>query len=361
MNMWDLFSAGARSIAVIGMAKNVGKTVTLNRLIHDANERKRYLGLTSIGRDGEEYDVVSGEEKPSITALPGTLLATTDQCLFQSQARAEVLETTRHNTSMGQVIIVRVRQQGRIQLAGPADNTSLVDVCHRMLKHGADSVLVDGALDRKASASPAVTEAGVLVTGAALARDMDQVVEATAHQASLFNLPAFTPGSAGLRMEHVEGSSGDSLTDMLTALTEKQAVGIINEEGSVRKLDIPTFLGSGAEVGRQIQKKDQAILVRGSVTETAVNEMLDTAEAVEQLTVVVEDATRIFVTPRQWRIWSKRNLRLRVVKQISLMMVTVNPWSPGGWFFDGERFVDRIRQAVHPVPAVNVMGREDQV
>ena len=47
-----------KSLSIIGMAKNVGKTVTLNYLIEQSTKRNMVLGLTSAGRDGEKIDAV---------------------------------------------------------------------------------------------------------------------------------------------------------------------------------------------------------------------------------------------------------------------------------------------------------------
>ena len=43
---------GVRSLSIIGMCKNAGKTTVLNKLIAELNESRARLGLTSIGRDG---------------------------------------------------------------------------------------------------------------------------------------------------------------------------------------------------------------------------------------------------------------------------------------------------------------------
>ena len=43
---------GHGSVAIIGMSKNSGKTVTLNALLAEAEEEEVCVGLTSIGRDG---------------------------------------------------------------------------------------------------------------------------------------------------------------------------------------------------------------------------------------------------------------------------------------------------------------------
>ena len=52
-----------RSVSFIGMSKNAGKTTTLNFFIEKTRGVKT-LGLSSIGRDGESLDRVTGTEKP---------------------------------------------------------------------------------------------------------------------------------------------------------------------------------------------------------------------------------------------------------------------------------------------------------
>ena len=53
-----LESTGERSFAVVGLAKNCGKTTVVNHLIGEWGRRGVRLGLTSIGRDGEPVDLV---------------------------------------------------------------------------------------------------------------------------------------------------------------------------------------------------------------------------------------------------------------------------------------------------------------
>ena len=49
---------GLRTVAVMGMTKNTGKTVCLNHLLEQAQAAHVAVGLSSIGRDGEERDMV---------------------------------------------------------------------------------------------------------------------------------------------------------------------------------------------------------------------------------------------------------------------------------------------------------------
>lgn len=53
-----------KSMSIVGMCKNAGKTTMLNWLLAHTG-RRQVLGLTSIGRDGESTDVVTGTESPA--------------------------------------------------------------------------------------------------------------------------------------------------------------------------------------------------------------------------------------------------------------------------------------------------------
>ena len=67
---------GPGVVAVMGMTKNTGKTVALNHLLARAAADHVAVGLTSIGRDGEDRDAVFSIPKPPVLAWPGTLVAT---------------------------------------------------------------------------------------------------------------------------------------------------------------------------------------------------------------------------------------------------------------------------------------------
>lgn len=157
-------------VSVVGMAKNAGKTVTLNELINQSMEHGIVLGLTSIGRDGEAQDIVTCTQKPSIYVDSGTLIATAEGLYNCSDARLEILEMTDFKTSMGTIMIAKVLSAGYVQLAGPCVNADIRAVSNRMLQYGAQLVIIDGALDRVSSASPAISDATILATGAVLSR-----------------------------------------------------------------------------------------------------------------------------------------------------------------------------------------------
>src|SRR4029077_15989413 len=59
--------AGTRRLALVGLAKNTGKTVTLAAILAEHAAAGLPVGVTSIGRDGEEHDVIDARiEKPRV-------------------------------------------------------------------------------------------------------------------------------------------------------------------------------------------------------------------------------------------------------------------------------------------------------
>jgi hypothetical protein len=352
MNLWTLIPADIQTVSVIGMAKNAGKTMTLNRLIVE-RETGMQLGLTSIGRDGELEDVVTGTEKPGIEVDRGMLLATTDNCLDRSDARVEILETTDERTPVGQVVIVRVKQRGRVELAGPDTSSGIRRVCQVMLARGAKQVLVDGALNRKSSASPAITDASILSSGAVLDRDMHRVVKETAHQIRLLRLPQWEPHESLRERVKPDERGVDEW------LPKGCAAGVISDTGMIRTLNLSTVLNSGREIGRALMQNDQGVLIRGSLTARTLKDIASCTGFYRHMPLIIEDATRIFISGRDWQIWQKRGLHICVLRKTKLLFVTINPWSPGGWRFDEQIFLDEMIREADPVRVINVMGREE--
>jgi len=103
-------------ISIIGLAKNVSKTTTLNYIIKNIGEHY-VLGLTSIGRDGEKYDVITDLPKPQIYVKKGTYVVTTRQCFEDSNIKFEVIKNTGFNTPLGEVMILKAQGNGYIELA----------------------------------------------------------------------------------------------------------------------------------------------------------------------------------------------------------------------------------------------------
>ena len=293
-----------RSMSIVGMCKNAGKTTMLNWLLAHSG-RGRVLGLTSIGRDGESTDVVTGTEKPSIFVPAGTLIATAKDMLWLGDVTKEILVSTGIPTPLGEVIIMRARSDGYVQLAGPSITTQLKSVSQTFFDLGAEQSIIDGALGRKSLGARQVAEGIVLCTGASYHMRMENVIADTVSIYRIMNLPK--------------------------AQTVPAA-----PEGTLE----------------QCLKEQGEALVTGALTDSMVLPLLR-AGVLRKNRLVVADPSKVLLSPDTLDKMQLREVRLETAEAARTLCITVNPVSAYGWKFDKDEFRARLQEAVD-VPVINV-------
>jgi hypothetical protein len=326
-------------ISVVGMEKNVGKTVVLNELLEQIDEKSLVPGITSIGRDGESKDVLTETDKPLIYVSKGTLVATLEMYLNLADIEVEVLEITNQVTSMGRVIIGRCLQSGYIEIAGPASNNGIKNVADKMLDYGAELVVVDGALNRVSSASPGITEATILATGAVLDRDMKKVISKTFHQV------------------HLLGLKGLKNNDVIALIEEKileDGVTFIEEDLNSHQLKLKTALNASRRIIEGMTPETKYIVFSGSLTSKIIKEIHEACGG-KDVIFVVKDATKIFISERELNYFLKIGIQISVLDEINLLAITINPYSPYGYNFNPKGFMKAMKSYFEDIPIFNVL------
>ena len=176
--LYDL-STKYKTLSIVGLAKNAGKTTALNYLIEEAIDEGILLGVTSTGRDGESQDLVTGTEKPRVYLDQDMLVAVPSLLYDLADAGLEVIKRTKYSTAIGELLICRVREAGYVQIAGPVINAEQKMLCDDMINLGCQLILIDGAIDRKSIASPDTSDAIILSTGAVLSLSLIHNTEHT--------------------------------------------------------------------------------------------------------------------------------------------------------------------------------------
>src|SRR6202011_5570036 len=203
-------TASVTRVALVGLPKNTGKTETLGALLRELEEEGRRIGVTSVGRDGEERDVIDSRiEKPRVRLLTGRPVAPTDGLLSASGIPYNLLENTGVRTPLGPVLIASLRGPGTIEVAGPSAAGDVRAVSDAMLGHGAEQVLIDGAIDRRAASAPSVTDGLVMSTGAVLGSELEEVVARTRDAVEVVRLPELAdPQVRGLAERTQDAGAG---------------------------------------------------------------------------------------------------------------------------------------------------------
>lgn len=271
-----------KKIALIGMGKNVGKTTVLNHLIAGFAAQDIPLALTSIGRDGEDTDVVTKTAKPRIFVPAGSIIATAESLLPLCETTREILDVTDYHTPMGRIVIMRALSAGRVQIAGPSIVAQMAQMLEILPPVG--KVIIDGAISRKSLAAPHVADCAVLCTGAAISPDINAVIAQTRHAAEMYSLPVAAPS------EH-------------------------------------------------------NIALQGIVTDSKIQALLNVPD-LKNKRIIAEDAGKIFISAAVYEKLKIRQGRLAVKNSIKLAAIAINPTSPQGVNFPPGEFLKKMSASI---------------
>ena len=329
--LWERVCAdGLTTLAVMGMTKNTGKTVTLNHVMASAAQSAVALGVTSIGRDGEERDQVFSFPKPPVKVWPGTLVATARDTLVRAKVRTQVVCSTGLGSPMGEIVIVRALDAGDMEIAGASRSTDLIALIRQLKQCGCTLVILDGALGRSHHASPAIADGVILATGAAIGGGIPDVIRKTRDRLAILGI-AQAPSDLVARCDAVFSSGG---------------VGVWDRNGNVLlKEQIPTLTAASRLIAL-VDHGVGTIAVSGAVGRSLWRAVQALAEHNAQLTLVVADGTRLFVDQMDLTAFAQQGGTVAAYCGIRISAVTLNPFSPMGGHFEAREFLEAARSAL---------------
>lgn len=296
-----------KSLSIVGLEKNTGKTECLNYILKRLPVESRNICVTSIGLDGERVDQVTATAKPEITLKKGYFFATGEKHYKSRNILSELLDISDETTPLGRIVTARALSEGKILLSGPSSTASLKRWMEMVGRMGVDLTIVDGAISRMSTASPAVSEAMILSTGAAYSANLPTLLQKTAFIVDMMHLPIYTGGA----------DEGDDIVTVSSLAAGKPEIG---ERCTVLKI-------SGALTDRFLSQVAQDKRVKG-------------------LDVVVKDFTRIFATRQTYNGFIKAGGRLMVENAGKLLAVCVNPVAPNGYVLDSDRLCNQLAEKI---------------
>ncbi len=313
---------GCRSISVVGLDKNTGKTESLNWILSRLGELGVRAGVTSIGVDGECKDQIFATHKPEIELFEGTLFATSESHYLSRRLDSEVVAMPDIRTSMGRLVVGNVVERGKVILSGAPDTASTREVIDLMNSLGAQTVLVDGALGRRSTASPAVTDGMILATGAAVSANLSTMVAKTLYICRQISLPLW---SGRVWSESIRGAR------FFDTQSECEANPEISSTIELKSLDKRWF------------EQYDTMYVSGAITD-GVLERVSANIGARGFRLVIPDFTRLFVEQRVLDRFESSGGAIYVQRRPRLLAVTVNPTSPSGYRIDSSLAVDKLSE-----------------
>jgi hypothetical protein len=313
------------SLSIVGLEKNTGKTECLKYVLDRLPVQTKRIAVTSIGIDGETVDQVTRTQKPEIVLREGMYFGTSEMHYRQRRLVSELIDVSDQTTSLGRVVTAKALTGGKILLSGPSSAIGLRRWMQEMHRFDIDLVVIDGALSRMSSASPAVSQSLILATGAAYSANMATLVSKTAHVVDLVNLELT-----------------DETTRQLLMPLEK-GVWFIDKDGNLNGLDAMTSLSQ--DIRFEGMDDCKTLYVAGALVDGFL-EKVRKNKNLKQVELVVRDFTKIFVTPQQFRLFAKAGGSIRVLQRSKLIAVTVNPVSPSGYVLDSDTLCAKLSEAI---------------
>jgi hypothetical protein len=291
------------------------------------------VALTSIGIDGEGRDQVCQTPKPEIEVFEGMVFITTETHYRQRKMVSEILDVSESSTSLGRLITARAITSDKVLISGPADTKGLKQLIGNMGNYGVDLTLVDGALSRLSLGSPAITEATILATGAALSANIPQLVHKTRFVHELIKLPEVNP----------------ELKQKLLGIDK--GVHAIDQLGNLHDLHIQSVLMLEREK-ENLFKHGNCLYISGAVTDKLFN-FLRVQKNVAETVLIIKDFTRIFCTPEAFYTFVKKGGQVMVVQQTNLIAVCINPVSPEGYTLNSNELKQAMQEGLK-IPVYDV-------
>lgn len=332
---------GCRSLSIVGLEKNTGKTVSLNYVLGRLAEMGVSTAVTSIGVDGEQTDSVYATAKPEVRLYEGMRFITSERHYRMRRLVSEIEWIDKRRTALGRLVTARVLSGGMALLSGAAATGILREQIEEQKRDGVELTVVDGALSRLSLASPTVTDAMILATGAAVSPNLQQLVSKTRFVVRMIGL------------DEVTEKERETLSGVENGLWALDGEGVAHDLG-VRSV----FVLSGAN--NNLYRYGTRLFASGAVSDRLLK-MLAAKEEVKETTLIVRDFTKLFITPEVYADYTKRGGELKVLQRSRLVALTLNPTSPHGYAVDSEKACGALEEAlgmpVYDVRRENCMKR----
>ncbi|MFW6057899.1 MAG: hypothetical protein ACOC9W_03485 [Persicimonas sp.] len=311
---------GVGRLALVGVAKNCGKTTTLNYLLGSPATDGRTVGLVSIGIDGEASDLLIGTKKPPIHVEAGHWLVTARDALTRSSARVEYVDSLGFSTPLGEVVLARVLEPGTVVLAGVRHRGDLEAALELLEVHGVDLALIDGAYGRTLAARGDVSDAVIVSTGAILSEDVEVICERTAELVDR------------LALEPVEADWQERL--LRRAITQGRCLLGGPQTAPVELPAQSALLGLRQAVDLW-RDEIRAVAVPGLVSDSVVEQLLgapvgqiQSGDPKPVRTLLVPDGTVLHADSRLLRrllAHAGRGWQIRAIEPANVVAISINP------------------------------------
>lgn len=129
-------------------------------------------------------------------------------------------------------------------------------------------------------------------------------------------------------------------------------IGIIDDEGQIDLIGLKTGINAGNELKNHLKSTSKYIFFPGAVTYRTLKDVVDLTHG--KVSVVVSDGSKLFLGRDNYHELLAKGLSVVVLDEINLLGVSINPYSPKGYYFDSEILKQRLTDKLKNIKVMNV-------
>lgn len=326
----------ASRILVLGLHRGAGKRTVVEGMAREAAAAGSPLGIGAAPRLVRDDDY--SQELPTVVPLPeGTVVLTARDLLGESGAGLDLLQDTGIGSSLGELVVARVREEGETSLFGPSEPDSIDAVNGLLRMHGALRQVVTAGREHQAFLKTGLFDGVVLSAGLGIAPSEERAVAAIGYEVDALDLPECDPASRN--SFEVARSRGE----IVVADAEGRVLRMLSRDPSAAARWIV-----GHETPAAV-----TVVVPGKLNDDLVRPLV---QAGLSGTFVAEDVTRMRVAPIYFKAWLKAGGEYRVVHRTPLLAVALNPHDPVSGVTAGPPdFLEKVSGQVNRVEVHDVV------
>jgi hypothetical protein len=325
-----------RTIAIVGLSKNSGKTSFLNFLLSRIDSNKNCIGVMTTGRDGESIDLVFHSEKPMVS-LPSNIIFST----FLSEANKqspfiEILKVTNISTPLGRIVIARTINSIETQIIGPPNVKHQQRIIDFFYGYGSDMIFIDGSLNRKSILLSEDCNGVIYLAGASFSNRLDDIITELMKEYHKSQIPCI---------------EDDKMKNELMGLSGKH--GVVLKTGR-DYLVYDSILTSYKEIRRIINQGSivDYLFISTSFTDK-VFEYLDLTLKRDKIKIIFSNSFNIILNSTNY--YKFVNNHVYLLRNIPLIGIGVNSFSDKGDVMNCMNLRQKIAQNFPDVPVIDIM------
>lgn len=310
-------------VSFVGLAKNVGKTTALNHFLRQLPN----TAVTSVGIDEFNDCSIDGTKKPKVFLEKGAFFTATEESLHKNSLAVKIIEKTDSLTPLGHIIIAQAQVPGFYEIYGLGSLDDTKKAAEKFLELGAERVFIDGAFFRMTPAN--ISSGCVLVAGSNANANAGEVIKETKNIVEYFNFEK--------------------------AKLKKSSTPYIVEEGKVKELGISSILLNEKKAVEKCSDKTSYLYIPGAFAPATFEAFKKLGFKFSQITIVIEDGTRCFLSKEEYGQFLKMGGRIKVLNPINICGIAVNSFSTFLKDFEPKEFLRKMREELKPLKVEDVL------